>query len=231
LKQVHFRNSEPAALAKRLIEWDGRLTVESNAGPLYAIWMRTLPEAFYSQHVPKELLASATSLGGLPTMIAALETADPLWFGKEATAARDQLLRDTFMKAVDQLKKLPTEQQDRWGALHTVTFRHPLATKDPAIAKVFDVGPFERSGDGNTPNNTRHDDKYQQIHGATYRHLFDLADWDRALATSAPGQSGQLGSPHYGDLAPLWAKGEYFPLAYSRGKVDSVTAHRLTLKP
>ena len=48
------------------------------------------------------------------------------------------------------------------------------------------------TGDGNTPNNTRYDAKFQQTHGATYRHLFDLADWDKGLATNAPGQSGQF---------------------------------------
>ena len=63
-----------------------------------------------------------------------------------------------------------------------------------------------------------------------YRHVFDLADWDRGLATSAPGQSGQPGSPHYGDLLPLWQKGEYFPLAFSRTKVEKMTRHRLMLK-
>ena len=52
-----------------------------------------------------------------------------------------------------------------------------------------------------------------------------------ALATSAPGQSGQPGSPHYADLALLRAKGAYFPLAYSRPKVGAVTRHRLTLRP
>ena len=102
---------------------------------------------------------------------------------------------------------------------------------NPQYAKLFNIGPFERTGDGNTPNNTRHDANFQQIHGATYRHLFDLADWDRGLATSAPGQSGQPGSPHNGDLLPLWAKGEYFPLAYSRKMVESVTRHRLLLLP
>ena len=51
------------------------------------------------------------------------------------------------------------------------------------------------------------------------------------MATSAPGQSGQPGSPHYADLLPLWEKGEYFPLAFSRKKVDEVTRHRLVLKP
>jgi penicillin amidase len=88
-----------------------------------------------------------------------------------------------------------------------------------------------RPGDALTPNNTRYDDDFRQIHGATYRHLLDLSDWDRGLATSAPGQSGQPGSPHYGDLFPLWAAGEYFPLAFSRAKVEEVTRHRLWLKP
>jgi penicillin amidase len=82
-----------------------------------------------------------------------------------------------------------------------------------------------------TPNNTRSDAAFRQIHGATYRHLFDLADWDRALATSAPGQSGRPAAGHYADLAPLWAKGEYFPLAYSRARVGAVARHRLTLRP
>ena len=57
------------------------------------------------------------------------------------------------------------------------------------------------------------------------------ADWDRGVVTSVPGQSGQPGSSHYDDLLPLWAEGKYFPLTYSRGKVDQVTRHRLQLKP
>jgi penicillin amidase len=36
---------------------------------------------------------------------------------------------------------------------------------------------------------------------------------------------------HYDDLLPLWAEGQYFPLAYSRAKVEEVTQHRLTLRP
>ena len=64
------------------------------------------------------------------------------------------------------------------------------------------------------------------------------------IGTSAKGQprnivvegnatrgSGQAGSPHYADLLPLWAKGEYFPLAFSRVRVEQVTSHRLQLKP
>lgn len=231
LKGLDLKDASLESFAKRLTEWDGRLTVDAKAGPLFALWLRELQQVFFAPHVPKELTSALASLSGLPTMLAALETADPRWFGTDAKPARDKLLRETFARAVGQLKKLPPVQQERWGALHTITFRHPLSTIDPALAKAFDVGPFERSGNADTPNNTRYDEKFQQIHGATYRHLIDLADWDRTLATSAPGQSGQPGSPHYADLAPLWAKGEYFPLAYTRPKVETVTQHRLTLRP
>jgi hypothetical protein len=46
-----------------------------------------------------------------------------------------------------------------------------------------------------------------------------------------PGNSAQPLSPHYQDLIPHWGEGRYFPLAFSRAKVDEVTAHRLVLQP
>ena len=51
------------------------------------------------------------------------------------------------------------------------------------------------------------------------------------MITNVPGQSGQPESPYYGSLLPLWDKGEYFPMAYSRTRVDREAAHKLTLKP
>jgi penicillin amidase len=231
LGDVDLQDQSLEPFAKMIREWDGKLTVDAKAGSLYAIWLRTLQEAFYAPHVPKELHSTLAVLSGLPVMLSALEQADPPWFGEDAKVSRDRFLRSTFAEAVRKLRTLPEPQQQRWGALHRVTFRHPLAMLGPTPTKAFNLGPVERPGDVNTPNNTRYDESYQQVHGATYRHLFDLADWDRALATSAPGQSGQPGSPHYGDLLPLWARGEYFPLAYSRKKVEEVTQHRLLLKP
>jgi len=127
---------------------------------------------------------------------------------------------------------LPGDEKERtWGRLHTTTFHHPLGQLGPAYAKAFNLGPIPRPGDAHTPNAASHTTKFEHTAGASYRHIFDLADWDKGLATSAPGQSGQAGSPHYADLLPLWAKGEYFPLAFSRARVEQVTSHRLQLKP
>ena len=60
----------------------------------------------------------------------------------------------------------------------------------------------------------------KQQHGASFREVLDLANWDNSVATNVPGQSGQPGSPFYGNLLPLWEKGEYFPLLYSRAAVE-----------
>jgi penicillin amidase len=231
LGQVDLQDKDLAPYARLLTGWDGRLSVDAKAGPLYGLWQKELQEAFYAPHVPRDLKPSLLALSGLPVMLRALQGLDPRWLGPDARAGRDRLLRTTFAQAVHRLQALPEGSRERWGALHTATFYHPLARLGPAPSPAFNLGPIERGGDANTVNNTRYDDGFGQVHGASYRHLLDLADWDRGLATSAPGQSGQPGSPHYADLLPLWARGEYFPLAFSREKVEQVTRHRLRLRP
>ena len=58
---------------------------------------------------------------------------------------------------------------------------------------------------------------------------FDASDWDRSTAINAPGQSGSPESPHFADLAKLWADGQSFPLAFSEQAVQAHAAATLTL--
>lgn len=88
---------------------------------------------------------------------------------------------------------------------------------------------IERGGDGNTVIGTS-GPNFRQTHGVSFREILDVSDWDRLVATSAPGQSGQPGSKHYGDLLPLWAEGKYFPLLYGK-QVEAMAKERLTLEP
>lgn len=105
-----------------------------------------------------------------------------------------------------------------WGASNRMTFEHPLVD-------VFDAGAVARPGDATTVN------VGGRRHGASFREILDFSDWDRSVATSVPGQSGQPGSPHYADLLPLWQEGEYFPLLFSRAAVERHAEHRLLLLP
>jgi penicillin amidase len=233
IKQMDVQDPALRPYAELLAGWDGVLSADSRAGALYGVWLRELLHDFFRPHVPERLLEFTTSRGGVPVLLAALERPDAAWFGNRPIEGRDRLLRSTFRSAVAKLRELlPGDEMDwSWGRLHTTSFHHPLAALGPAYARAFDLGPVRRPGDAHTPNAATHNAKFQHTSGATYRHVFDLADWDRGVATSAPGQSGQPGSPHYADLLPLWQKGEYFPLAFSRARVEAVTRHRLKLLP
>ena len=59
----------------------------------------------------------------------------------------------------------------------------------------------------------------------------DTEDWDNSVGLNTPGQSGDPDSPHYRDLFALWARGQYFPIAFSRAKVESVRESTTRLTP
>lgn len=118
--------------------------------------------------------------------------------------------------AVDSLAKSQGSDpaQWRWGRMHTRSFSHPFVA-------AFNLPTVERSGGAGTV----------AADGASYREIFDVADWDRSLVINTPGQSGQPGSPFYGNLLQDWADNKYFTLAFSKAAVEKAAAHRLRLEP
>jgi penicillin amidase len=58
----------------------------------------------------------------------------------------------------------------------------------------------------------------------------DTEDWDNSIAENNPGQSGDVNDRHYRDLYELWARGKYFPIFYSRSRIESVTEKKIRLR-
>jgi penicillin amidase len=55
--------------------------------------------------------------------------------------------------------------------------------------------------------------------GASVRLVMDVGGWDNSMVINTPGQSGDPASPHYRDMFPRWASGNYVPFAWSRPRV------------
>jgi penicillin amidase len=133
----------------------------------------------------------------------------------ETPPGREQV--ETRLKsAVESLKRTQgaDQAQWRWGRMHTRAFSH-------GFVPAFSLPTVERSGGAGTV----------AADGASYREIFDVANWDRSLVINTPGQSGQPGSKFYGNLLPEWADNKYFNLAFSKEAVEKAAAHRLTLTP
>jgi hypothetical protein len=65
----------------------------------------------------------------------------------------------------------------------------------------------------------------------SYRQMVDMGDLSRSVMISPPGQSGQLGSPHYDDQIEPWLKGEYQPMLWTREQVEREAQGNLRLEP
>ena len=129
---------------------------------------------------------------------------------------RRMFLEAGLRSAIDRLTVELGPDRDQWrhGRVHASPLQHMFVPD-------FDLPAVERPGGFGSLNAT----------GANFRRIIDLADLDRSIATNAPGQSAQPGSPFYGDLTETLGNGDYFPLLYTRGAVEDRAAHRLTLSP
>jgi penicillin amidase len=208
---------------KLLHGWDDRLTPQSQAAAVYEVWQLQVEQA-----VVKRIAGPAARVAG---SVGPQQVLDYLRKGPLTAADRSLLLLSTLADAVAQLKKLegPDAAKWTWGALHTITLRHALDLQ-PGARPLVDLGSISRPGDGNTVNATG-GSGFKQASGASYREIFDLSDWDNSLAVNTPGQSGQPGSPHYSDLLQMWSEGKYFPLFYSREKIETNSTEKLVLEP
>lgn len=217
-----------------LAAWDGRSDAGSGAALLYEVWLSShLRPALLARVAPDPDLRRFLVPGNVPVVTELLEGAHPglsARAGLDAPGARDAFLRETLAAALaDVTARFGADAGAwRWGDLHHGWFEHALTP----LGTSFDLGPWSKGG-GNTSIMLAHHEAsdYRVRIGASVRMVVDVGDWDASLWINAPGQSAMQDSPHLADLAPLWAAGDYVPMAYSRAAVAAVTVETITLLP
>lgn len=155
-------------------------------------------------------------------------------FGPDPVLGRDQFLMEAFNNGIDYLEKTLGDDLSFWqygqkNFKHTY-FEHALgnSVNDETKAKL-NIGPLPRGGNSYTPGSTGGNNR--QSSGASFRMIVNTGDWDAAIGTNGPGQSGNPDSPFYSNLFEPWAKDQYFPVYFSKRKIDSVTVKRTLLSP
>jgi penicillin G amidase len=131
-------------------------------------------------------------------------------------SVRRPLIEAGLTKALATLTKAqgPDPTTWKWGAINRSAFPHPLVA-------AYDVPAVPRDGGGGS------------VHaiGSVYQLITDFSNLDESLVTIAPGESGQPGSPYYGNLLAAWSRRDAFRLAFSREAVEAHARNRLRLKP
>ena len=157
-----------------------------------------------------------------------------LWFEANATQSRDIFLSKAFRSAISNLENTLGNDMSNWQ-YGQEKFKHSYmahALSNSVTQKTkskLDLGPLPRGGNSYTPGSTG--GYNNQSSGGSFRMIVNTGDWDAAIGTNGPGQSGNPDSPFYSNLFEPWAKDQYFPVYYSREKIDSVTVNSYILKP
>lgn len=211
--------------------WDGNVRADSAAAALFEVWFTNHLRRAVVQAVLPPAAAKRVGGGDVSRVLQVLEGHGG-WLTRER---RDRILIDSLTNALLDIEKRlgPDPTRWQWGQLHRAVFEHPLATRVDADARRrFTVGSWPIGGSSFTPMATSYwPANFQLAGGASFRMVADVGNWDASVAINTPGQSGDPASPHYRDLAPLWAEGRYFPLAYSREAVEKSTRTRFELRP
>ncbi|RIV18524.1 penicillin acylase family protein [Fibrisoma montanum] len=208
---------------QRLLNWDYQLRPESVPAAIYVAWETELRQAVYSATVPE---VARPYLRSVPMK----RVVDWLTHNEVPPG----LLTKALEKAVATLTQRLGPDPSLWlyGQPNNkhITLTHTLSSRaTPEQRAKMNLGPLPRGGYGETVNNTGNG--LNQEHGASFRIIVDTQDWDKTVGINSPGQSGDPASPHYADLFPLWAQNGYFPVYFSKKKVQSVAESTISLQP
>lgn len=213
-----------------LRNWDGALAPESAAAALSEVWWsKHLRPAVFAVKVSDPAIRALLGLGDVDAILTRLEQPDGFF---ASGAARDALLLTTLAQAYAECAERMGDDPTTWawGRLHHGYFEHALAGVTQTTSR--DIGPLPMGGSESTPMNAmyRHGD-FRVTLGASFRMVLDVGDWDNSRCINAPGQSGDVRSNHYGDLAQAWSRGEFVPLLYTKDAVEAATRKRIELRP
>ncbi|MBT8219178.1 MAG: penicillin acylase family protein, partial [Bacteroidia bacterium] len=232
LFEFSFIDPEINRLAIDLKSWDRVLSRDSRLAAIYAMWEANLRRKVSEVMIP-EVAQEYMSQIQLKRVIDIVN--DPVrWKFPGGAAAMQELLKSSFEEAIEYLHDRLGDDVAVWtygdDDFKHILMRHPLSTAlDESMKPTFEVGPLPRGGNAYTVGSTG--GAWNQPSGASFKVIINTGNWDSSVAMNAPGQAGDPREPHYQDLFEMWGNDKYFPLFYTREKVEAATTERIRLRP
>ena len=189
-----LREGLPGQAASLLAGWNGQMAMDLPQPLIFNAWIQRFEQ-------------SALQHNGMPPGAARpwadmaawlLTPAGASWCDGDCGPLLDQALAEAMSPLAARFGPDPAAW--RWGDAHRATFADPvLSPLTQTIPQPGDDTTIFRGG--SRPG------RFDAVHGPGYRGVYDLAELDRSLFITAPGQSGNPLSPHARDLLRRWRDG------------------------
>jgi len=120
----------------------------------------------------------------------------------------------------------------QWGNIHTLTFEHPMGGVKilnrllKLNSKTYGVG-----GSYHTVEPYSFRDNFKTNHGASERHIFNTADWDKSFTVIPTGTSGIPGSPFYLSQTGTYVSNGFYSEPFTEGAVEAAKKYEMVFRP
>ena len=217
--------------------WNGEMTVDAAAPLVFSAWYRELTRLVYADELGALFNESWDQRATFMIPVLRDEHGMGKWCDDVRTPARetcDVLTARAFdAAALDLQKRYGAARGWRWGDAHTAASDHRPFGFFPVVKSLFNIAP-RTPGDAHSVNvghfHIRDEARpFANKHSGSLRVIFDLADPDRSRYMQSTGQSGNVFSPWYSNLAERWARVEYIEIPTQRAAI--MRAHTLRLAP
>jgi len=234
-----------------LSEWDYKLDKFSQAPSIYLVTFKYLLENTYLDEMGKDLFNQYIFLANVPyrNILELFKNPNSYWWDDVTSSKReyrDEVIRKSVAQALTFLEENAGDKVEdwQWGKLHKLTFKHPFSGNFSLLDEYINIGPFEIGGDGTTIFNTeypfsesieeypvfRHD-LFENDLGPSMRYIYDFNNSDEFYLILTTGQSGNVMSDHYSDMAIPWLTGGYMKISTNENTIKNSGNKLLILSP
>ncbi len=219
----------------KLAGWNGAMAVDSAAALVFAAWYRELTRLVYADELGTLFNESWDHRAQFMITVLRAERGYERWCDDVRTAATEACeglaARAFDLAAADLRERFGKPAGWSWGRAHPAAGDHRPFGFFPGLARWFNVNP-PTPGDAfaiNVGQYVMRDESrpFANRHAASLRVLFDFADLERSLYMHSTGQSGNVLSPWYANLAERWAKVEYLKIPTRREAIVAKHTRRL----
>lgn len=240
LAQLSEDKTELEAQAATVLgEWDGDNQLDDIAPTIYTKLLFHIAEKTFADELGEEDFNTFLLTHMIKRTLPFLAQNDTsVWWDKKDTEALESR-QDIFQEAYSQtIQELETQlggdiNEWKWGKVNSIEHPHPLAQVE-ALRGTFNVGPMPIKGATEVINNQMSipnaEGMYEVKAGPALRRIIDFGDMEHSVSVLPSGQSGNFMSPHYGDQAEMFAKGEFRLQMTNKDEIKKI-GKKLVLKP
>jgi len=224
------KSGEYQAAIEALAQWNYDMQASSSAALIFDIMFLELNSAMFEDELGEQFSQLAYNAIAENLIEKTRKNGQSLWCDDVHTPDKKESFQDNIRKAfqhtMDTLTSMygPDVSNWQWGTLHKVALMHPMGGV-PIVERLFKVnrGPYSIGGSSHTvsPYSYPKGSSFIANHGASERHIFHTADWDRSFTVIPTGTSGIPASPHYLDQTQLYINNLYHRDHFSKEAVET----------